>query len=136
VTREREVRSLIEKAHESLDAARLLLQQGYHDFAASRSYYGMFYAAEAVLLDKGLAFSKHAAVIAAFGQHLVATGEFPEDLHRHLLDAFDVRLAADYGAPGVVGEARAREVVDRAAGFVTTVERGLASRGGTDPEQG
>jgi uncharacterized protein (UPF0332 family) len=65
VTREHEVRSLLQKARESLDAARLLLQQGYHDFAASRSYYGMFYAAEAALLRKGLVFSKHAAVIAA-----------------------------------------------------------------------
>ncbi|HAZ27349.1 TPA: hypothetical protein DCY67_01850 [Candidatus Acetothermia bacterium] len=42
-----------------MDAARILLQQGYHDFAASRSYCPVFYAAEAALLRKGLAFSKY-----------------------------------------------------------------------------
>jgi uncharacterized protein (UPF0332 family) len=47
------------KAHESLDAAKLMARQGYQDFAASRAYYSMFYVAEAFLLEKGLAFSKH-----------------------------------------------------------------------------
>jgi uncharacterized protein (UPF0332 family) len=53
---------LLRKAKESLRAAKLMDQQGYHHFAASRAYYTMFYIAEAFLLGKGLAFSKHSAV--------------------------------------------------------------------------
>ena len=43
---------LLRKAGESLGAAKLMEKQGYHDFAASRAYYTMFYVAEALLLEK------------------------------------------------------------------------------------
>ena len=48
------VQSLLDKAHASVQAARLLNGEGYPDFAASRAYYAMFYAAEALLLSRGL----------------------------------------------------------------------------------
>ena len=40
---------LLQKARQSLSAARLLLSGGYPDYAASRAYYTMFYIAEAFL---------------------------------------------------------------------------------------
>ncbi len=46
--------ALLRKAESSLKAARLLASEAYHDFAASRAYYAMFYAAEALLLGAGL----------------------------------------------------------------------------------
>ncbi len=66
---------LLLQARDSLNAARLLHSQGYHGFAASRAYYYvMFYVAEALLVGEGLSFSKHSAVVSAFGQHLVRPG--------------------------------------------------------------
>ena len=59
---------LLQKAGESIDVAELLIHQGFYDISASRSYYAMFYIAEALLFSKGLAFSSHSAVIAAFGR--------------------------------------------------------------------
>jgi uncharacterized protein (UPF0332 family) len=59
---------LLKKAHDSLSAARVLEREAMYDFSASRSYYAMFYAAQALLLAKMLSFSKHSAVIAAFGR--------------------------------------------------------------------
>ncbi len=56
----------------------------------------MFYATQALLLTKDLSFSKHAANIAAFGQHFASTGIVPVHLHRYLIDAFDFRQAGDY----------------------------------------
>ena len=64
----REVEKLLSKARASQRAAILLQSQSYPDFAASRIYYAMFYAAQALLLDRGLSFSSHAAVMAAFGR--------------------------------------------------------------------
>ena len=95
----KEVQELVRKAQQSLEAAELLEREGYHEFAVSRGYYAMFYIAEAVLLSLGLSFSKHSAVVAAFGQHIVQTGHVPEHLHRYLLDAFDLRMVGDYDAP-------------------------------------
>ncbi len=67
-------KALVSKAWESLQAARLLSDQGFFNFAVSRSYYAMFYVAEAFLLGEGLSFSKHSAVISGFGKHFIKTG--------------------------------------------------------------
>lgn len=63
--------ALLQKAQSSIDAAKLLVSEEFYDFAVSRAYYAMFYIAEAILLDDELNYSKHSAVIAAFGKHFV-----------------------------------------------------------------
>lgn len=120
-----EMHELLEKSQESLAAARLLLEQGFADFAVSRAYYAMFYAAETLLLQQGLAFSKHTAVIAAFGQNFAQTQVLPKHLHRYLLDAFDIRQVGDYGAPGAVGTERAKRVLGWAIEFVEATQHFL-----------
>lgn len=69
-----EQEALLRKAHDSLRASQLLSTEGFYDFAVSRAYYTMFYGAEALLLGRGLSFSKHSAVTAPFGKELVKTG--------------------------------------------------------------
>jgi uncharacterized protein (UPF0332 family) len=73
----REQAALLNKERDSLRGAKLLAADGLHDFAASRAYYTMFYIAEALLLGEGLSFSKHTAVIAAFGRRFARTGVVP-----------------------------------------------------------
>ena len=53
---------LLKKSHKSLLAARILDREEMYDFSASRSYYAMFYAVQALLLAKEMSFSKHSAV--------------------------------------------------------------------------
>jgi len=89
---------LLQKARENLEAAELLLQKGHIDIAASRAYYPMFYVAEALLSTKGLSFSSHSAVIAAFGKEFAKTGLIAPEHHWHLKDAFETRQIGDYGA--------------------------------------
>ena len=79
-----EQQALIRKAQQSLGAARLLADGGFHDFAVARAYYTMLYATQALLLEKGLSFSKHSAVIAAFGKHFAKPGLVASELHRYL----------------------------------------------------
>jgi uncharacterized protein (UPF0332 family) len=43
------IKALIKRADDSLESAKLLVNNGYNDASVSRSYYAMFYAAEAVL---------------------------------------------------------------------------------------
>jgi len=92
-----EIADLLVKAQDSLAAAKVLHQEGFHGFAGTRAYYAMFYVAEAFLLEKGMAFSKHSAVIAAFGEHIAKTGIVPLEYHRHLIRGLQVRHAGDYG---------------------------------------
>ena len=90
-----EQRGLLQKARRNIRSARLLLADGDCDTAISRAYYAMFYRAEALLLSKGLAFSKHSAVIAAFGREFAKAGILPTDFHAHLRDASEARNISD-----------------------------------------
>ena len=69
-----ETRKFLDKALQSIDAAKSLLDGGYADFAGARAYYAMFYTAEALLCNKGLKFRKHGGVHSAFGEHFAKTG--------------------------------------------------------------
>ena len=121
--------ALVEKARSSLQAARLLSDEGYFDFAVARAYYTMFYLAEALLLGEDRAFSKHGAVIAAFGQLFAKTGRLPVEFHRYLIEGADSRNVGDYDTgPGLSGE-DAAEQIDRAEQFLAAAN-GLLSGAG------
>lgn len=90
------VQAWLSRARESLEVARELLNQDRFGFAAHHAYYGMLYAASAALRTEALAFTRHSAVIAAFGQHFAKTGRLPVHLHRFLIQAEELRIAADY----------------------------------------
>jgi uncharacterized protein (UPF0332 family) len=113
---------LLLEARDSMSAARLLLESGYPGYAAARAYYAMFYVAEAFLEGEGLAFSKHAAVIAAFGQHFAHPGRVPVELHRYLLDAQVIRHSGDYGPRSAVTSEQAEEQIQHAEMFLWLAE--------------
>ena len=78
----------LEKADTTLQAARVLRDQGFFDSAASRGYYGMFYnIATAFLEGEKLSYSRHSAVIASFGQNFARPKRVPIEFHRYLIDA-------------------------------------------------
>ena len=110
--------TILDKAKESFEAAELLADQGYFDFSASRTYYAMFYAAEALLLARGLSFSSHTAVIANYGKEFSKTGEMDRKYHKYLIAVQDLRSQGDYSyGPGVT-ESHAREALSWAAEFL------------------
>lgn len=119
--------ALIQKARDSLRGARVLAQDGLPDFAAGRAYYTMFYLAQALLLEQGLTFSKHASTISAFGLHWTKTGRVEAKYHRYLLDAFDARLTGDYSASLHLTAAVAATKIAQAEEFLTMVEGVLAN---------
>ncbi len=87
----KEIRDLLHKAVRSFEAARILLVNGHADFAASRTYYGYFYVAEALLLHISLNFSRHGQVIAQNGLHFAKTEKLPPRYHRAMIQAFSLR---------------------------------------------
>ena len=110
--------ALLQKAQSSIDAAKLLVSEDFFDFAISRAYYAMFYVAEALLLEVKLNYSKHSAVIAAFGKHFVKTGRAPAHFHRYLIDAQDSRLIGDYDPMPTLSNRKASQQIDRAEQFL------------------
>jgi len=104
-----EQQDLLVQARDSLEAAKLLRTGGYVGFAAARAYYAMFYVAEALLLGKDLAFSKHSAVHSAFGLHFCKTGLVPLQFQNYLATGMEARHSGDYGK----GKAVTREDLDK-----------------------
>jgi len=109
---------LLLKARQSLSAARVLLDNGFPDYATSRAYYTMFYIAEAFLEGQGMSFSSHAAVISAFGREFARTGRVPVEFHQFLIRAQDLRNAGDYGQLNAVTAQQANEQITRAEQFL------------------
>jgi uncharacterized protein (UPF0332 family) len=109
---------LFQKAQQSLNAAKYLLAGEFYDFAASRAYYTMFYLASAFLLGDGLTFSKHSAVISAFGREFAKIERVPVKFHRQLKEAQDLRNVGDYGATGLISQEEAELQIQRAEAFL------------------
>jgi uncharacterized protein (UPF0332 family) len=116
--------NLIRMAWQSVSAARLLLREGYAGYAAARAYYTMFYVTQALLLNVGLTFSSHSAVIAAFGREFAKPEKVDPKFHRYLIDAQQVRLIADYKGTTLSIE-DASSQVKRAENFLELAEQML-----------
>jgi len=114
--------ALVHKAQQKIRLARRLAEDGEVDDAISRAYYGMFYLAQALLLGDDLAFSKHAAVVAGFGQYFASSDRVPRHLHRRLVHAFEQRMTADYEAPSGLAQEDAERQVGYAEEFLSVVE--------------
>ena len=121
-----EIGALLIKAERSCRSARRTLEDGDYDFAVSRAYYAMFYTAEALLLAKGLAFSRHSAVHAAFGAHFAKTHLLDPALHRQLIDAFRDRQIGDYEVLEEVSRETAEKRIAQAEHFVAAAREFIA----------
>ena len=111
----------LQDAREAIKDADCLLNAGRsRQGIANRLYYAMFYAAEALLEERNLHFSKHGGVHGAFGEHYVKTGLFDQKYHRWLLNAFDQRIEGDYGVDIVAINEDAQQLIEQAKEFLET----------------
>jgi len=107
----KEAESLIKRAARYLKSAKILLEEKDYESSVSRTYYAMFYSAQALLLTKGLSFSSHKGVISAFGEHFVKTGIFSKEMGRELNRAFEKRQLGDYEHTFVISKEEAEELL-------------------------
>jgi uncharacterized protein (UPF0332 family) len=124
-----EIKNLIEKAKRSFEAGKQLYESGFYDFSVSRLYYAMFYCAEALLLTKGLSFSKHSAVISNFGKHFIKTGKLPQELHSSIINAFKDRQIGDYEIVIKITKEEAERHLRNAEEFIKRTIKYLESLG-------
>jgi len=92
-----EIEANLERSEASLNATRTLIAEDHFDFAASRAYYAVFYAATALLLAQGLEFSRHSGVITAIHRDFVKPGKLNQQFGKDLNWLFELRSVGDYG---------------------------------------
>ena len=117
-----EIAANLERAEQSIQAARQLASGGYYDFAASRAYYAAFYAATAVLLNEGVELSKHSAVIASIHQRFVKTGKLSKEQGKTLNWLFELRSVGDYGGTAHVSHQQVEQAIQAAEGFLSAIK--------------
>ncbi|HEX7342745.1 MAG TPA: HEPN domain-containing protein [bacterium] len=91
-----EVESYLRKAVHALKVAQKLHEFGFAADAASKTYYGMFYSAQALLKAHNIHLRRHSAVESAIGHHFVKSGLLDSAYHRMLINARRAREIADY----------------------------------------
>ena len=81
----------------------------------------MFYIASAFLESQELTFSKHSAVIVAFGKHFAKTQIADPKYHRYLIDAQKARSQADYNTTIEFSELEANDYLQQAEDFMNLI---------------
>jgi len=122
-----EVKKLIEKAEHALEVAEKLMNDGYPSDAASKIYYSMYYAAQALLKSEGIDVIKHSAVESAFGCYFAKTGKINPKYHRMLIDARKIREIADYDIQEEIVEPTASLKIEEGKSFLSAIRKILGS---------
>jgi len=127
-----EAQKHLRRAEPCVRVAEDLRGLGHWPETVSRSYYAMFHAATAVLLELGIERSSHHGVWAAFGQFAVANGLLDARYHHQGLKWFRARDESDYFAEPSDTQGTAKNAVADAILFVTACRGFLEGRKGAE----
>ena len=105
-----------------MEVAGELLKAGYAPDAASKVYYAMFYAAQALLKSEGINVVKHSAVESAFGHHFAKPGRIDPKYHRMLINARKIREMVDYDLEEEIVEPVASLKIEEGRAFVDAIK--------------
>ncbi len=121
-----EIRTLVfyrlERAHEALEEANILLERGHANTFVNRLYYACYYAVSALLLTKGLFSAKHSGIRSLFHQNFVKTGVVDTEFGQLYDRLFDNRQKGDYADLIRFDVNAVRNWYDEAQKFVETIE--------------
>ncbi len=121
-------RLYISNAQEMLEVAQENLNNGHTNSACNRAYYAMFYAASALLYSLGKTYGKHSAVLAAFRQYFIKTGEFDKKWGDDYKVVMESRHTADYELYDTLEQEAVVVIVGKAREFVEEVRKWLQKR--------
>ncbi|MCS7151007.1 MAG: HEPN domain-containing protein [Endomicrobia bacterium] len=121
----KDIEGYLKKAEDSIRSAELNLLNELYDFSVSRSYYAMFYIAEALLLSKKLSYSSHSAVISFFNKEFVKTKIFDKKYFDYLTKAFELRQNSDYEPQPVATREQAQDILQKAKEFLKAAKKYL-----------
>lgn len=117
-----EIQLLLDRADESHKAAKILIAGDLARFSVAQSYYTMFYLVEAMLHSKGLRFSSHSALVAAYGKEFAKTGILDPKFHHYVLVTQKRRETGHYSVEKTITDEEALESFQWAEEFTQAVK--------------
>ena len=114
---------LFQKAQTYLRSAAVLFELEDYDSCASRAYFAMFFAAQAVLLHEHGALPGKQGIRSAFEETFVESGRLPEHAAAALNQAYDLQEKGDYAHSFAVAQDEAEHTLQQAEAFVNSLDR-------------
>ena len=118
-----EMRKLFKRADHAIEVAEELYKKGYYADAASKTYYAMFYAAQALLKSEDIDVTKHSAVESALGYYFVKTNKIESKYHKMFISARKIREIADYDIQEEIVEPQSGLKIEEGKEFLTVIKR-------------
>lgn len=106
-----------------MEEAKLLLEKNSLKGALNRVYYSMFYAANSLLVLKGLGSSKHSGVISMFDKEFVKDDKVSISASKKLHMAFELRLNGDYDDFAIVERSTVEGLIKDASEFLNEIQK-------------
>ena len=113
---------LLHKAQTYLRSAAVLLELEDYDSCASRAYFAMFYAAQALLLKEHGQMPEDQGIRSAFYSAFVETGVLPEQAGAALDRGYELQERGDYSHRFAVSQQDAERVLQEAEAFVNSLD--------------
>jgi uncharacterized protein (UPF0332 family) len=123
------IQAELTRAVKSLQAAKILREEGLFEDAVSRAYYAVMYAAKAALLVHDTISESHATIRRLFGSELVKPGLIEKEWASILAREQDRRIAADYNASHLMDADSSLQLVEDAERFVGRMQNYLVTQG-------
>ena len=111
------------RAKETLQEAKIMLENNKLIAAVNRIYYAVFYEVLALLLTKGLSSSKHSGVRSLFNKEFIKTGIIAEEYGDFYNRVFGFRQRADYEDFVEFESQKVKSWLKSAKEFIDSVEK-------------
>ncbi len=111
----------LKNAEDTLETAKLCMENKRYRDTINRSYYAVFYAVKAVLALEGKDFKRHKDAVAYFNQTYVATEMFPREIGKGLGRLKRKREVSDYDDFYMISSEEASEQFESAKKIVEQV---------------
>ena len=118
----------IRNAKDTLETAKLCLDNGKYKDAVNRCYYAAFYAIKAVLALEEVDFKRHKDVIAYFNKNYIATNIFDREIGKRLGQLQRKRENGDYDDFYIVSSEEAKEQYITANTLIETIQKYLEKK--------
>ena len=90
------VQNRIETAYKTLDAAKILADNGFWNSAVNRLYYAVFYIVNAILVKNEIMTQSHSGAKSQFSFYFIKTGKIDKKYGKLLAELYDWRQKGDY----------------------------------------
>lgn len=118
----------IKKAHEDLEAAKILYESKLYSQSLNRSYYAIFHAVRAVFVFERFDSKKHSGIISHFNKNYINEGIFDREYAKILMGAEKTRNKSDYNDFYIASKEDAERQMSEAKKFICSMEEYIEKR--------